>query len=117
MLFHPYLVERPEFALMVAGGFAAVAALTFLDRRRRTPITSRSWPCLAVAVAWALYAGWEAALQGKGDNIRVDLLLIHPLLTLLSALALVSVLRRARRPAARPDDDPVVPVAGPSKPA
>jgi hypothetical protein len=116
LMFHPSLVERPDLIFMLAGGFAAVAALALLGRIRRTPIALRSWPCFAAALLWALYAIWEAALQGKGYNIRVDLLLIHPLLTLVSLLAVVSVAwPPSCRPASRADGDAVVMVPGPNE--
>lgn len=96
LMIHPSLVERPDRVLIVAGAFAAVGVLAFVSRTRRLPIASRSWPCFAVAGLWVLYALWEADLKGKGFNIRVDLLLLHPFLTLLSISALVSVLWRPR---------------------
>lgn len=99
LLLHPSLAGRPGLVFMLAGGFAAVAVLALLGRRLRRPMRLRSWPCFAVALLWALYALWEAQLQGKGYDIRVDLLLIHPVLTLLSIPAVVSV---AWPPAAAP---------------
>ncbi|MEU4162634.1 hypothetical protein [Actinoplanes sp. NPDC026670] len=96
LMIHPALVERPDRVLMVAGAFAVVGVLALVARTRRLPIASRSWPCFAVAVLWVLYALWEAHLTGKGFNIRVDLLLLHPFLSLLSISALVSVLWRSR---------------------
>ena len=91
VLIHPSLAERPGLVLVVAGGFAAVAVLAVLGRALRSSVRLPWWPCLGVALLWALYAWWEAELQGKGYDIRVDLLVLHPALTLLSVLALVSV--------------------------
>ena len=73
---------------------AALFGLGFYWRRR--PLT------LLAAVLWLAYAGYEQAMKSRwlctGEcNIRVDLLLIYPLLLILSLAALVS-LRRARRP-------------------
>jgi hypothetical protein len=110
LLFHPSLAERPDLAFMLAGGFAAVAALALLGRILRTPIRLRSWPGFAAALLWALYAWWEAELQGKGYNIRVDLLFIHPFLTLMSMLAVAGVAWPLRRRAGRADGDAVVTV-------
>ncbi len=59
-----------------------------------------------VAVAWLLYAAYEYTLYRRwlcsGEcNIRVDLLLVYPLLVLVSlvgiAIALTVFVRRARR--------------------
>jgi len=63
----------------------------------------RSKVAAAVAVAWTGYAGYEYLMLTRvlctGEcNIRVDLLLIYPLLLLLSLLAIVnSVLARIEK--------------------
>jgi len=50
---------------------------------------------LVAAVAWALYAAWEWLVQVRTPeaNIRVDLLVIWPVLALLSAWALFRAFR------------------------
>ena len=55
-------------------------------------------PLLVVSLAWAAYAAWEWVVQVRtpGADIRVDLLLIWPILALLSAWGLFRALRRAR---------------------
>ncbi|RSM73174.1 hypothetical protein DMB66_03875 [Actinoplanes sp. ATCC 53533] len=111
LLFHPSLAERPDLAFTLAGGFAAVGVLALLGRILRMPVRLRSWPCFAAALLWSLYALWEAELQGKGYNIRADLLLIHPFLTIMSILAVAVVAWPLRR---RADGDAVVTVSGPS---
>jgi hypothetical protein len=63
-------------------------------RRRRTPIV--------VGVIWLLYAAYETAMRLRwlctGEcNIRVDLLLLYPLLLAITAVAIVSLLRPRRR--------------------
>ena len=55
----------------------------------------RSKVAFAVAVAWAVYCGYEYLMLTRvlctGEcNIRVDLLLIYPFLLLLSLLAVVN---------------------------
>lgn len=52
-------------------------------------------PLLVAAVAWGLYAAWEWLVQWRTPeaNIRVDLLVIWPVLAILSLWALVRVLR------------------------
>jgi hypothetical protein len=60
------------------------------------------------ALAWLLYAAYEYGMRRRwlcsGEcNIRVDLLLIYPVLLMLSIAALVAVMRGRRRPG---DDAP-----------
>jgi hypothetical protein len=60
----------------------------------------------AVAVLWLLYSAYESGMKQRwlcsGEcNIRVDLLLIHPVLLLASAAAVVSLLRPRRDPPSR----------------
>jgi hypothetical protein len=56
---------------------------------------------LGVGLIWLLYAVYETGMQQRwlctGEcNIRVDLLLIYPLLLVASAVAAVSLLRAGR---------------------
>ena len=64
-------------------------------RGRRTAI--------AMGVIWVLYAGYETAMRLRwlctGEcNIRVDLLLIYPLLLATAAVGVVSLLRPRHSP-------------------
>jgi hypothetical protein len=64
-------------------------------RGRRTAIV--------VGVTWLLYAAYETAMRLRwlctGEcNIRVDLLLIYPLLLAATVVGIVSLLRARRRP-------------------
>ena len=57
----------------------------------------------AVGVIWLLYAAYETGMQQRwlcsGEcNIRVDLLLIYPLLLVMSGAAVASMLRGGRAP-------------------
>jgi hypothetical protein len=55
--------------------------------------TSRGW--LVVASAWGIYGGWEWLVNARSPdaNIRVDLLLIWPVLGILTAWYTVKALR------------------------
>ena len=55
----------------------------------------RPRPLLVAAIAWALYAVWEwqVHIHTPDANIRVDLLVIWPVLGILSAWALFRSLR------------------------
>jgi hypothetical protein len=60
-----------------------------------------------VAVLWLLYAAYETGMKQRwlcsGEcNIRIDLLLIYPVLLLSLAVAAVSLLRGGRPGAAEP---------------
>lgn len=82
-------VDYPWLALIVAGAFS----LLWHFRRRRS--------AAFCAVLWAGYAGYEYLLYARilctGEcNIRVDLLVLYPLLLLASLWAVVSSLLQRR---------------------
>ena len=83
-------IRYPLAALLVAGVFAALC----LRSRKVLPGV--------VAALWAAYAVYEYLMHTRvlctGEcNIRVDLLLIYPLLLLLTLAGLLSSLRRRAR--------------------
>jgi hypothetical protein len=84
-----WLIGRPLAILLVAALWA-LAALG-LPRSRRA-LTANS-------LAWITFAVWEALVQALTPeaNIRVDLLLIAPLLSGLGLWGLVAILWRKRR--------------------
>lgn len=76
--------------------FAAVIGALFVTLGWR----ARRWGVVTVGVVWALYAAYETGMHQRwlcsGEcNIRVDLVLIYPILLLASAGAALS-LRRGR---------------------
>jgi formate hydrogenlyase subunit 3/multisubunit Na+/H+ antiporter MnhD subunit len=78
---------------------AAVIGVLFvgLGQQRRRPTA------IVVGVIWLLYAAYETAMRLRwlcsGEcNIRVDLLLIYPLLLATTVVAIVSLLRTRRTP-------------------
>ena len=80
------LIEHPALA-------ALVGALFFVAYR-----ASRQRVVGAAALAWLAYGGYEGAMQRRwlcsGEcNIRVDLLMIYPVLLVLSVLALTQLVR------------------------
>ena len=82
-------IQWPLAALVPAGLFG------ILFWRRRKPLIA------VAAAAWALYALYESLMKARvlctGEcNIRVDLLLIVPLLWILFAAALVSFFRKEK---------------------
>jgi hypothetical protein len=86
-----FFVENPKGVVLVAGAFLlAFGVVTLMERYYRK---LRSWPLLGAAVLWGLYALWEWYCQGKGWNIRIDLLLIYPGLFLASLGACLLIWR------------------------
>lgn len=82
-------IAFPWLALVPALAFAAIG----YRRRHVFP-----W---AVATAWLLYGVYETAMARRilcsGEcNIRVDLLVLYPVLTILSVAAAVVAARRTR---------------------
>jgi len=87
---------------MVYPWLAAVIGALFVTLGWRV----RRWGVGTIGVMWVIYAAYETGMHQRwlctGEcNIRVDLLLIYPILLLSSAGAVMS-LRRARQPSGRP---------------
>jgi hypothetical protein len=80
-------VQWPFAALVPALGFAIAGVI------RKRPLAGLAG---AVWFSYALYeAGMKARLLCSGEcNIRVDLLLIYPLIWVLSIVALIQLFRR-----------------------
>jgi hypothetical protein len=83
------LMAHPLLALVPSLGFFV---LTFYTRRLTVAFA---------AIAWALYAVYEEAMTlhvfcPRGCNIRLDLILIYPVLIAVSIAGLVVGLRRRR---------------------
>ncbi|MCU0592197.1 MAG: hypothetical protein MUC57_12090 [Desulfobacterales bacterium] len=86
------LVGKPQNILVVAIAFLVgylVPWFTALGNRRRLG------SLLIASIAWGVYAAWEWLVQVRTPeaNIRVDLLVIWPVLLIISAWALFRTLR------------------------
>jgi hypothetical protein len=68
---------------MVGWGFLCIAPVLHLLRR------FRSWPLLTTACVWILYAIWEAYCENQNYNIRVDLMLLPPILVIVTVWGIV----------------------------
>ncbi len=89
------LVGKPLAILLVAACFLSA----YLALRFRWPgLAHQPRALLGGAIAWGIYAIWEGLVQllTPEANIRVDLLLIWPLLGLLSLWSLLRTFRSAR---------------------
>lgn len=102
LLFWPmaYFIH-PTRAFWVAGFFLALlmgsGVRGMLDANRAKRI--RLWPLMLPLGTWTLYGVWERSLVGKGYNIRVDLLMIYPVLVVSTVVGLVLWIRNFRKPA------------------
>ncbi len=87
-----WLVQQPMHILLVAMCIAALFAALQATRLSEMPRSNVFW---IPALAWAAYAGWEWLVMWRSPeaDLRVDLLLIWPVLCL---LMLWSVVRAAR---------------------
>ena len=86
------LVGKPLHILLIASAFAVAHVLL---RVIGMGSTAHPRALLVVAAGWALYAAWEwlVLLRTPEANIRVDLLLIWPILLLLSIWFTVRAVR------------------------
>jgi hypothetical protein len=86
-------VGKPLHILLVAGLFLAAYSVL---RYRPVGVGKRRRPILVAAITWVLYAGWEWLVQARTPeaNIRVDLMVIWPLLATVTAWALIALQRR-----------------------
>ena len=86
-----FFIAHPWLALLIAAAFALAW------RRQHSALAA------AATVLWAAYGIYEYAVLARllcsGDcNIRIDLLLVYPVLLVVSVLAVISMVRsRARR--------------------
>lgn len=80
------LVGHPGVLVGVAGSFLALWAVG-----RVTGIAERPSALIGIAAAWAAWAAWELLVRRASPeaNIRVDLLLVLPVVLLGTVLGLV----------------------------
>lgn len=99
MILRPFavFVQHPGRILLVAAIFLVIGLLIWNSRGRGT--TRRDLALMIPAAAWGLYAVWERALTrfSPEANIRVDLLVISPLLLAAIIIGTVSAVRGSPR--------------------
>ena len=81
-LWHPGRIAVVSFVFLL--GFFI---MLLLNRRYSL---CRYWALFICAVVWALFAVWECYCKSQQYNIRVDLLLIYPILMVTGIFGLVS---------------------------
>lgn len=85
------LVQRPLAILLVAAAHGLAWALLRATAVGRVPRANVVW---VLALLWLAYAAWEwlVLVRSPEANIRVDLLLIWPILALATIWAIVRLL-------------------------
>lgn len=81
---------------------ACIAAIVLAVLLSAVWVQARNRSAAVAAVLWLLYAVYELLMQARvlcsGEcNIRVDLLLIYPVLVLFTSIALISAFNKLRR--------------------
>ena len=85
-----FLIANPGVSWLIgAGGLA-----TYLDLRRQK--NKEASVVLLAAVLWGCYGCWEW-IVGSEANIRVDLVLIYPVLAIVSAIAVGVAVRASEK--------------------
>ena len=80
-------VWHPERIAIVSGVFFLGFLGVYLLNRKH--IQFQHWLLLICAIIWGLFAMWEAHCEIMKYDIRVDLLLIYPVLMSLSAFSII----------------------------
>ena len=88
-----FLVGKPLNILVVSAVIMIIYLIIRINRPENIRL-HRSF--LVLTIAWCLYAAWEwlVLFHTPEANIRVDLLIIWPILAFLSILAFIQVLRQ-----------------------
>ena len=77
-------VNRPGMMMLVSILFLMLYAIFFSFFWFKGKRVRQLWPILALTCLWLCWGIWESYCQGMGYNIRVDLLLLVPLILVLT---------------------------------
>ena len=80
-------VQHPERIAIVSGIFCLWFLGAYLSNRKHMQF--QHWLLLVCAIIWMLFAMWEVHCNVMGYDIRVDLLLIYPVLMGFSAFSII----------------------------
>ncbi len=80
-----------QFFLMHPERIAVLAALFFVASLGSFVAGRRAAPTAIASVGWAMCAIWELFCKNQGYNIRVDLMLVVPLLFVLTGWGFISL--------------------------
>ncbi len=81
------------FFLIHPERITVLAALFFVASIGSSVAERRAWPTAFAGAGWALYAMWELHCKKQGYNIRIDLILIAPVLFVLTGWGLISLVQ------------------------
>jgi len=79
-------VWKPWLAVIVG---VLIGAIAYLTTKRFTKKTKMLKSLYLPAVLWLIYAAWEFYAKMQGANIRIDLLVIYPLLVTVTTIGFV----------------------------
>jgi hypothetical protein len=79
-------VWNPWLAVVVG---MLIGAITYLTTKEFTKKTIMMRSLYLPAVLWLIYAAWEFYARMQGANIRIDLLVIYPLLVTVTTIGFV----------------------------
>ena len=88
---------HPERIALVAGLFFVASMWSSATRRPARPTA-------VAGAAWAMYAMWETYCKKQGYNIRIDFIVIIPVLFVLTGWGLQSVFQRQNTESTAGDD-------------
>ena len=83
-------VSHPDRIAVVGAAFMVTAIYVGMAHRRL------SWPSIAAGLCWLLFAAWERYCVVQGYDIRVDLVLIWPVLLSVTLWGVLGPLLRKR---------------------
>lgn len=91
-----FFIDHPWRAAVI--GVIFVLAFIVVLMRSGRPSSAGGWAIGVTAVLWLLYAAWEWGIQRNSPdaNIRIDLLLIYPILAIMSVISIIQLFRGGR---------------------
>ena len=84
----PIEIEHEFFGKMFFMGML-IGAIAYLTTKESTKNTKMMRSLYLPAVLWLIYAAWEFYARMQGANIRIDLLVIYPLLVTVTTIGFV----------------------------
>lgn len=79
---------KTEWILAFSGIFLLEYLIVFFlcRKSKRSLCSVWSWSLLAVSIAWLVVGIWESYITEQGNDIRIDVLVVYPLLLIISGV-------------------------------